>query len=496
MFSFSSAARAEPLAPAKAPEPKFDFAIDPMELLARLRARVPSILACSLAGLVLAVVILPLVPSVYTAGAQVLIDPSDLRVVENGVSATTPGADSGVSIIESQLRVMGSDNVLRRVITRLDLTRDPDFVRPLPDPNSLTETIKRLLGFAPVSEASRDPELRAIEALRKSVFIRRPERTFVVEVYVKAGTGEKAAQIANAITEVYMAEEAAARASSAGRASDALAARLTELRAALQNAEDRLARYREEHKLVASGGRLLVDQRLGELNQQLTSASIRTEEARARAEQARRLRTEGSTALPELLASSEMRALRQQLADLNRAYAETIARLGPRHPVVVEQLAQIREAERAIVREKARTIESTIKELDRAIAAENAIRREIDKLKSETTVNERALIGLRDLERDVETQRAIYESFLRRSRETSQQERLDTTNMRVISPATPPLGRTFPPSPRVLLPLGLLLGLLAGCALAMLRPIRGRRDGTLMLAIAPGHGRPGGVVRP
>ena len=137
----------------------------------------------------------------------------------------------------------------------------------------------------------------------------------------------------------------------------------------------------------------------------------------------------------------------------------------------------------------ARTIDSTIKELDRAVAAEAAIRRELDKLKSETTVNDRALIGLREIEREVETQRTIYESFLRRARETGQQERLDTTNMRVISPATPPLGRTFPPSPKVLLPAAFLLGLLGGAVLAILRPLGRRRRGTLMLAMTPARGR-------
>jgi uncharacterized protein involved in exopolysaccharide biosynthesis len=488
MFSFSNAARAEPEAPAGEAKTTSAFAFDPLELLGRVRRRPWLVAGCGVAAVMLAVLALAFVPPSFTAGTQILIDPSDLRVVENGVTPNSQYADSGVSIVESQVRVIGSDSVLRRVVRRLDLVNDRDFVRPLPSENSPVEILKRILGFTPASELPRDPELRAIEALRRNMYIRRPERTFVIEVYVKSEHGEKAARIANMIAEVYMAEEAAARANSAGRASDALASRLAELRGALQAAEDKLAKYREDNKLVATGGRLLVDQRLGELNQQLTSASIRTEEARARADQARRLRIEGSgTALPEFLASAEMRALRQQLADLQRTHAETGARLGPRHPVVTEQLAQIRETERAIAREKARIIDSTVKELDRAVAAENAIRRELDKLKSETTVNDRALIGLREIEREVETQRTIYESFLRRARETGQQERLDTTNMRVISPATPPLGRTFPPSPKVLLPLAFLLGALAGAALAILLPYRRRRSGPLMLAVAKGR---------
>lgn len=487
MFSFTSVPRADTEAPRPETDQKGGFSFDPLEMLARVRRRLWLVLACGGVGLGATILVLPFIAPSFTASTQVLIDPSDLKVIENGVTPNSQYADSGVSMLESQARVIGSDNVLRRVVTRLGLAEDPEFVYPLPREDSALEVVKRLLGFTPVSELPRDPELRAVQTLRKNIQIRRPERTFVIEVHVKSQKGEKAARIANMIAEIYMAEEAAARASSAGRASDALASRLSELRASLQTAEDKLVKYREQHKLVATNGRLLVDQRLGELNQQLTAATIRTEEARARADQARRLRTEGSgTALPELLASPEMRALRQQLADLARQHAETSARLGPRHPVVVEQMAQLRETERAIAREKTRTIDSTIKELDRAVAAENAIRRELEKLKGETTVNDRALIGLREIEREVETQRTIYESFLRRARETGQQERLDTTNMRVISPATPPLARTFPPSPKVLLPLALILGLLAGIALAILLPMRRGGSSALALTLAPG----------
>ena len=191
-----------------------------------------------------------------------------------------------------------------------------------------------------------------------------------------------------------------------------------------------------------------------------------------------------------MLQSAELRTLRQQLADLSRLSAETRMQLGPRHPAVADQLAQMRDLERSIGREKSRIIDSTLKELDRAVAAETAIRRELERLKGETTTNDRALIGQRELERDVDAQRTIYEAFLRRARETSEQERLDTTNMRVISAATPPLGRSWPPSPWMLLPPGFLLGLLGGAGFALLRPrLPESRDPSL--AVLPLAGSPG-----
>lgn len=475
MFEFASpSGRAGSAAAATAEAPDIATeakpALDPAEILARLRQNAVAILVCGLAMLALAIATLAMLSPVYTARVQILIDPTDLRVVDNDVTPRPGLADSGVSVAESQVRVIGSDNVLRRVVAKLGLDHDPEFAKPLPDPDSFVERAKDILGLAPPRGLARDPVLRAMEELASKVSVRRAERTFVIDVVVRSRGVEKSAQIANAIADAYLTEETSARTNAAARASEALSSRLSGLRGALQAAEDRLAKFREDNNLVATNGRLLADQQLGELSQQLTAASIRTAEARARSDQARQLRVDsGSTALPEMLNSSEMRTLRQQYADMSRSIAEMGARLGPRHPMVSEQNAQLRDLERSIAREKTRIIESTTRELDRAVAAETAIKTELDRLKRQTTVNDRALIGQRELERDVESQRAVYEAFLKRARETGQQERLDTTNIRVISAATAPIGRSWPPSPKTVLPAALLFGLLLGAALAVWR---------------------------
>ncbi|MGU3538534.1 GumC family protein [Methylobacterium sp. A54F] len=413
-----------------------------------------------------AVALLGLLTPSYTSSIQVLIDPSDLRVVENEVSARTPQADSGVSIAESQVRVIQSDNVLRRVVTKLHLDADDEFVRPDGD-NATLEAIKRALGMVPPA-ASRDPVNIALDTLRTKLAVRRAERTFVIEAAVQSRDPEKAARIANAIGEAYFAEEAGARTEAARRASDALSGRLASLRLDVEEAESRVVKYREDNHLVASSGRLLTDQQLGDLNQQLVTASIKAAEARARLDQARKMKVgDAGTALPEMLQSLEMQALRQQFATLSRNTAELATRLGERHPAMAEQYAQQRDLQRMIQREKERIIETTQKDFDRAAASEAAIRKSLDRVKTENAASDRANVGLRELERAVESRRGVYEAFLRRSREASEQERLNSTNVRIISPATPARLRTWPPSPKVVLPVALLLGMLLGAGIAL-----------------------------
>jgi Mrp family chromosome partitioning ATPase len=72
-----------------------------------------------------------------------------------------------------------------------------------------------------------------------------------------------------------------------------------------------------------------------------------------------------------------------------------------------------------------------------------------------------ASVRLRELERDVEASRDVYQSFLKRSRETEEQESLNTSNARIIGEATVPQRRSFPPAMSLLATIGLVLGGLA-----------------------------------
>lgn len=474
MFDFSTPVRGEPVDVTLPRE--FSDRTDSRTILRRLWRGASFIVLGGLFMVAAAIALLGLLTPVYTSGIQILIDPSDLRVVDNDVSARTPQADSGVSLAESQTKVIQSDNVLRRTVEKLDLDHDDEFAKPDSD-NATIVWLRTALGMLP-PPGSRDPVNVAVDTLQTKLAVRRAERTFVIDVLVQSRDPGKAAKIANTIGEAYFAEEASARTEAARRASDSLNGRLSSLRRDVELAEGKVLKYREDNNLVASSGRLLTDQQLGDLNQQLVTAQIKTAEARSRLEQARKMKAgEASTALPEMLQSLEMQALRQQYATLSRNTAELATRLGERHPAMAEQYAQQRDLQRLIQREKERIIETTQKDYDRAAASEGAIRKSLDRAKSETVTSDRANVGLRELERTLESRRGVYETYLRRSREASEQERLNSINVRVISPAVPARSRTWPPSPKVVLPVALLVGMMLGAAIALsLGAARDRRN--------------------
>ena len=67
-------------------------------------------------------------PARYTAFVQVLVDPNDLRVVDNVLRGQNQFTETHVTQVENQVRVLMSNNVARRVVERLKLDRDPDFI--------------------------------------------------------------------------------------------------------------------------------------------------------------------------------------------------------------------------------------------------------------------------------------------------------------------------------------------------------------------------------
>jgi succinoglycan biosynthesis transport protein ExoP len=129
-----------------------------------------------------------------------------------------------------------------------------------------------------------------------------------------------------------------------------------------------------------------------------------------------------------------------------RREAEQMTSLGARHPAVIEIQAEAERLRRMVDDEVHRIAISARTEYESARANEETIAANLDKLKSNAMTTNEAMVTLRELERDVQANRAVYEAFLVRARETGAQERLDTKNIRVISQADIPLRRSFPPS--------------------------------------------------
>src|SRR5208282_2435202 len=418
-----------------------------------------TILRTTAASLLMAVLVVLVVPPRYTAVTQILIDPTDLHAAGNDLTPANPANDAAVLQVESQVRVLISDSVLRRVIKTEALDHDPEFMAQA----------SSLMGFGDTGTA--DSTLVALNALRRTVQVKRAERTYVVDVSVTSRDPAKAARIANAIAQAYLAEQTDVRSDAARQVSQSLSARLNELKDRVRQAEDRVETFKARNNILGAGGQLVNEQQLSELNNQLGVARARTAGAKARLDQVEHLQPSKDEAggFPEAVQSQTITALRSQYAEVMRREAEQMTSLGERHPAVIEIQAEAARLRKMIEDEVHRIALSARSEYESARANDEALAGNLETLKHNAVTTNEAMVTLRELDRDVQASRAVYESFLVRARETGEQERLDTKNIRVISRAEVPQRRSFPPSNLLLAVGALLLGVGAGTGIVIMR---------------------------
>ena len=416
----------------------------------------------------------------YRAASQILIGPADLRVLDKSVMPPAQTADANVIQVESETRILTSDKVLRRVVESERLTADAEFQTG--DGSSTLGTaisaLQKVIGLKSDPARTIDREFAALRQLQRNVFAKRTERTYVVDLIVETNDPEKSARIANAISQAYLDEQSDARAEASRRATDSLSSRLSEQRERVRQAEEQVERYKAEHNIVGPTGRLVDEQQLTELNNQLSAAKARTAEAKTRYDQMLQLQRSGADqgSTTEAVQSNTIGRLREQYAAIARQEANLSSELGPRHPWVIEAHAQASNAQRQITDEIGRVADANRNDYERTRANEASLMRSLDALKQRAKDTSLAFVRLRELEREVDASRAVYESFLVRARETREQERLDTANVRILSDAQPPQDRSWPPRRLLMLLAALALGLLGGVGLAYVVELNSRNS--------------------
>ncbi len=450
------------------PQRPGDDGIDLKGLIDILRRRWRAVLLPALLLTGLAVAYTMLTPKLYTASTLVLLDPRDQKLLQTEVLPT--GAGSDASLVESQLRVVTSDAVLGRVVEKLALANKPEFGGTSSDP---------------ITRAA-----SALDTLAKRVAVSRADRTYILDIRATSRDPALARDIANAITGAYRDDQIDSARAATRAANAALAARLDELRRQLREAEDKVQAWRAKNGLVGKDGSAVTEQQIAELNQRLIAARAVMATARARYEEIRRAGADGTA---QATSSQLIATLRAQLATARQKEAELTATYVDKHPQVIQIREEIASIERQIAGEIGRIAESARNDLAVAEREVAALEAELDRLTGRDVEDASALIQLRELQREADAVREVYESILARVRETAEQEQLEVSPARVLAPAATPSAASFPPR-AFIVGVALAFGLGLGAAFALMRErfddrIRSaaqlRRDGLEVLAVLP-----------
>lgn len=449
-------------------------------VLAICRRRWKLIAMAGLGGLLLGLVYVLLATSLFTSTASILIDTRMNQTLQKqNIIDDSPVDTSGV---DSQVNVILSDSIALDVIRSLGLTRDSEFVGP---PSALgaqimfqvTSNISKLVAMLGLRDkAAVDPgtllERTTLDAFSQRLTVKRKELSYLIDVSFASESPEKAAKIANAVANAYMASDLAAKITSTRSANQWLQNRLLELKTQATDADNQLQKYKAANNIVETGRGLLDQQSLSDLNTQIIAARAAAAEAKARSDRMKELDSDGipDATVTDALNNPVITRLRAQFLDTSARRADLIKILGTQHTAVLKLQDQMKQIKQSILSEEKRIADAYASDYEIATARLASLTASMQRMVGQSEVTNQAQVRARDLESSADTYRNVYNSFLQKFQETEQAQTIPVSDSRIVTVGQIPLKKSSPKS-LVDLAGGLMFGLMLGSGLAVAREI-------------------------
>jgi len=501
--------------------------IDLPAVVAFLRRRLWMIALTALACGALSIVYIKMTPKSYTATAQLLIDTRKLDLFRAQAVIEDPAINTAA--VESQLQILRSDELAKKVIRHPDLklleteefggtpqsrvrqlyllvreawtgeappqeipggTVDdaPDVdavpeaaaaVAPVPvEEGWLRSTLRSVLPswldpFAPGPQSQAEVMQRALQKFDKQLDITRLGLSYVIQIQFTSVDPARAAAVANKIATSYISDQLKSKFDAAERASKWLEERITELRVQAANSDRAVQTFKADNNIINAGDQLLTDHQVQELSKQRILAETNVAEAKARYDRIKAVNDSNSAdaAIPtDALDNAVIVRLQQQYLDLVRQQGDMAARYGRGNRTVTSLDREI-EANRNDMTAELRRLEATYKsEYEIASTRLSQLQAGLDRVMAVSAKSLQAGVQLRELESAANSYSSLYNSFLERYVQTVQQQSFPVTEAKIISPAAKPLKSSMPSS-LMILGGALALGGMLGCCLAVAREL-------------------------
>ncbi len=390
---------------------------------------------------------------IYTARSVVVLETRDQEIVD--VDNVLSGLDGSPDIVETEVKILKSANIAQRVIDHLGLGIDDEFTPEgleVPADHAVAEDATPAQ-IAERNLINRKRQEAINRKVRKDLDVTRDGATFALNIDYSSENAIRAAQISNAFAEIYVESQAAEKREATLRANELLRTQLDTLAVAVEKSEAAVEAYRAQAGLLDTDGSTLIEQQTAALATELANLENEMAGHLAKLKTLEILEQGGRSAesMSDMVTSPVMSNLRAQEAETEREYADLAARYGPRHPSLVAAEKRLQSIRRDINAEVARQASSIRLDAETSRQRVAFIEKRSATLRDALSDTRRAEVRLRELERQAETDRTLYESFLARFKETSAQQDLQQGDARVISPAGIPTSPSWPKTSIMLL---------------------------------------------
>lgn len=291
-------------------------------------------------------------------------------------------------------------------------------------------------------------------------------QTRLVSVYFTTPNPALSQALANAHVQAFMRMSLENRFSLTQEAREFLDQKKNELQQKLERSEADLNGFRRAHGVLSieKGENTVVD-RLVDLNRQLTAARAKRIEAESLY---RTVEKRNYQDLTEVMGQGLVQQLKSNLANLEAEMARLAKTFKPDHPRIQQLNHQINAARQALNNEVANVVRGIRSSYVAALEKERALESEAGKQQQDALKLRELGVQYTLLQEEVNANRSLYSSVLKRLSETNVSSDLALSNMQIVERAAKPLGSSGPDGSLFLLA-SAVSGLFLGLGVAFLR---------------------------
>lgn len=408
-----------------------------------LRRQFWLLLAALVVGLLIAPLAIKIAPSEYRSTATILFDANRVRLFK-GTEIVEDSSLSTAAGLDGEIQIMLSTPMLQQVLKKLNLHETPEFLpRKGWSETILGTQLAELLG-RPVARPQAWIDAFQVQLLRAGLTIERNARTFAVNIQYSSPSPEEAAVVANALAQTYLDSLVDEKKSLNQVAGNWLKTRLEELRSQLEAAEGKIIAFRSQHNLYDQDGKTMIEKRIDQLNAELLKEKGRESEMQARHDRLAQIIKDYRAAVikpavPDVFKNPLVTKLRDQYLELEKREKEWSKRFGSEHQATAKLREDMRAIQESLLDEYRRLAQSYDSETAIARQRQREVETEIVHAGTELRTAQKALVKLRELEASAQTHKQLYDSFLSKYSDATNQQDIPVPKARIIEKASVPL---------------------------------------------------------
>jgi capsular exopolysaccharide synthesis family protein len=404
--------------------------------------------ACLLAAIVISLMITPL----YRAQSTIEVKPEGVQVVGKEIGEVQPPSANSREFLNTQVGLLKSRSLAERVARSTNLANN------------------EALFDQDAPRASR--EAAAAGMVQGGVTIAAQRDSALISIAVEDPNPELAARLANAYADNFIQSNMERRYEATSYARNFLQQRIAAVKTRLEQSERQLVDYAQKQGIITLAvdtggtGTSRQEQSIDAATLIQTNNALSAAKSDRIAAEQRYRQAAGAQSRVAVISDPTVQALGQQRSQLEAQYQQKLALFKPEFPEMIQLRNQIDSLDKEIARQRSNVAGSTSgnlqAEYQAALARENALQAKVNEGKAALMALRERSIQYTILQREVDTNRSLYDALLQRFKEVGVAGGVGTNVVSVVDRAQVP-GGPFKPN----LPLNIMIGLAVGLLLGL-----------------------------